>query len=339
MENYAPTLIRSKNYRKKSEFVNFETRLTETIRYQCRDATKEKISDKEVFQINNCYFFYMYDKNGRTTTFSLREITKEEYLARKNEFLNLHPSHRTEKKYGPWESDDGKTFFVGYYKNCPWKKSMPIEDCIFQNESILKTIYDAACIEIAMRKHNEEEIDKQTKNEYAKKCGALGKKYNVAYVNVLRIGPDPQKILAFKTSYLKAIDKVKTLPLSKLRDYHILIFRGGRARRKQGLTELEILYFDADVSLLELNELEEALKRPLDAYFKYSISEAIEKACTLEYAERLKLFEKLSASTRSEKREILETLGITTQAIDISCFPFSILRKNLAASIGVTIEI
>ena len=337
MENYA-SIHCSKNYKKKSEFVNFDTRLTETVRYQCRDASKEKISDKEVFQIDNNYFFYMYDKNGKTTTFSLREITKEEYLARKNEFLNLHPCHRTNKKYGLWESNDGKTFFVGYYKNCPWKKSMPMEDCIFIHESILKSIYDAAMIEIAMRKHCEEEIDKQAKNEYAKKCGALGQKYDVPYVNVLRIGPDPKKILEFKNSYLNAIEKVKYLTLSKCREYHILIFRSGRAKRKQGLTELEIIYFDADVNLLELNELEKALKKRLDEYLIDSISFAIENACDLEYMERVKLYEKLNTSSRAEKREILEDLGITTQAIDMSCFPFSMLRQKLANSIGVFIE-
>ena len=323
--------------KEKSEFINFDVMVDETIRHQCRSKDKSQISDKEIFRIDGCYFFYLYNKNGRITTFSLREISKDEFQARKLEYLNQHPNHNTTKKYGAWEKDD-KEFFVGYYKKCHWKKGMPIEDCVFTSESVLKTVYDAVYTEIAMRKLYNEEIDKNSRYEYAKKCGALGVKYNISYVNALRIGPDKDKLLAFKDSYLKAIETVKKMSLSALRHYHILIFRCGRTRRKRGLTELNINFFDADVNLLDLKELEEAISQPLEKYHQYCIQEAISTACELDFETRNKLYQELLSSNRSQKRTLLENLGITTDAIDLNRFPFSILRRKLAASIGIDNE-
>lgn len=323
--------------REKSPFISFELLLNEAVRYQCRSFDRTQISDQEIFSIDNCYFFYLYNRNGRITTFSLREISKAEYEARKAEFLPRHPNYYTTQQYGEWK-ENGKEFFVGHYKNCPWKKSMPIEDCIFTSESILKKILEDKYKEVAMQQYYSEEADKINRYEYAKKCGALANKLNIAFENAMRIGPNEDNLLEFKYSYNEAIKKIKDQKLSDIRKLHILIFRRGRTSRKNGLDMLGIKYFDADVNLLNLSELEEIITKHLETYLDYAIEEAVKNATDLEYSQREEIYEQISTSNRSQKREILQSLGVDTDAIDINRFPFSILRRKVGASIGIDFE-
>ena len=323
--------------REKSEFISFNLLLNESVRYQCRSFDRTQISDKEIFSIDNYYFFYLYNRNGKITTFSLREISKAEFETRKAEFLPRHPNYHTTQQYGEWK-EGNKEFFVGHYKNCPWEKAMPLEDCIFTSESILKKIYDDKCKEIAMQQYYSEEIDKNYRYEYARKCGALAKKHNIAFENAMRIGPNDDNLLEFKYSYNEAIKKLQNQSLSELRKLHILIFRRGRTSRKNGLDMLGIKYFDADVNLLNLSELEEKITKSLEAYLDYAIEEAVKNATELTYNEREDIYNLISISNRSQKREILQSLGIDTDAIDINRFPFSILRRKVGASIGIDFE-
>jgi hypothetical protein len=321
----------------RSQFICFNLLLNESVRYQCRSFDRTQISDKEIFSIDNYYFFYLYNRNGRITTFSLREISKAEYETRKAEFLPRHPNYYTTQQYGEWK-EGNKEFFVGLYKNCPWEKAMPLEDCIFTSESILKKIYDDKCKEIAMQQYYSEEIDKSYRYEYARKCGGLAKKHNIAFENAMRIGPNEDNLLEFKSSYFEAIKKIQNKSLSEVRKLHILIFRRGRTSRKNGLDLLGIKYFDADVNLLNLSELEEVITKSLKVYLDYAIEEAIKNATDLNFNEREEIYQLISTSNRTQKREILQSLGIDTNAIDISKFPFSILRRKVGASIGIDFE-
>ena len=54
-------MLMCSNYAKK--IINFDVKVDETVRYQCRNSDLSKVSDKEIFKIDKSYYFYLYNRN------------------------------------------------------------------------------------------------------------------------------------------------------------------------------------------------------------------------------------------------------------------------------------
>ncbi len=326
---------------KEKLFINFKIYIDETVRFSCRTIGNSNIAEKEIFRVGGYYFFYVFNRTERLNTYSLREISKDEFYDRKREFLGLRPNSKTVE----WVDKDNHSFSVkNYYNgnkktNCYWKRNVPAQDCLFVTENNpLKEIYDAVISEASMRKTQNEAFDREEKYEYARKCGGLGKKLDIAYVNVLRIGPEKGKLMKFKESYERAIKKAEEMPLSEARELHNNLFRRGRASRKAAMEALQIEYFDVDVNLLSLDELEKKLLQRLNAYMEESIRIAKTNLANADYATRQQIYEALMNSNRRQKKEALAQLGINVAAIDFSKYPLSEIKRALAATLGLETE-
>lgn len=320
-------MLMCSNYAKK--IINFDVKVDETVRYQCRNSDLSKVSDKEIFKIDKSYYFYLYNRNDKVATFSLREISEEEYRLRKEEFFRLRPNG----KYGTFQKG-GNEYFIGCYRGIHWKKSMPVSDCWLVSPSPLKEVLEAVVSEYEMREFIAKENEAFSRKEYAKKCAALGSKFNVSYVNVLRIGLKEEEIKAFKSSYLEAIEKVKTLPLTELYMLQISLFRNSRVRRRRAMSELGIQFFNANVMFMDLSELESVVNNRLSNYAEQSIQTAIDNALLLSYDERVEIVEALFTAKRSGKREILKRLGVEGDAIDFNVYPLAKIRHAIQSSVG-----
>lgn len=203
------------------------------------------------------------------------------------------------------DGTDGKNkFSVKNYYNGTWKRNVPAADCIFLSEdNPLKEIHDAVVSEASVRKAQTEAYDREEKYEYARKCGGLGRKLGIAYVNVMRLGPEKGKLMKFKESYERAIAKAKNMKLSELRGFYADLFRRGRASRKQAMDTLGIQYFEADVNLLVLTELEQAMSERLDAYVAESVKQAKNNAANADYPTRQRMYDDLMGQQpATEKR-------------------------------------
>ena len=315
-------------------FISFMIKIDETVRFSCRTASNSNIAEKEIFRVGSYYFFYVFNRTERLNTYSLREISKDEFYDRKQEFLNFRPNSSTSE----WV-DKSNTFSVKNYYNGYWKRNVPAQDCIFTTESNpLKEIYDAVISEASIRKAQNDAFDREEKYEYARKCGGLGRKLGIAYVNVLRIGPEKGKLMKFKESYERAIKATEKMSLEKVRELHNDLFRYGRASRKAAMDALQIEYFDVDVNLLALNELETTLLKRLDAYKEESFRIAKANLAQADYATRQKIYEALMNSNRRQKKEALAQLGINVAALDLSKYPLSEIKRALAATLGLETE-
>lgn len=322
------------NYSK--NFINFDTKVDETVRYQCRSEDLSMISDKEIFRIDNSFYFYLYNRNGKNSTYSLREITKSEYLHRKDEFFSLRPNGR----FGRFSKDGMNYFIACYTNNCYWKKNMPLKDCIFINPSPLKDVYDAVVTEIEMRDRQSKEREELSRQEYARICGRLSLELGVSFVNVMRIGVDREKLIIFKNSYEEAMKKIRFMSLPKLRELQLNLIRVGKNRfgrdkRKRALKDLGVEFFDADVVMMDFKELEELIDKPLEKYGSDSLELAIENAVNLPYDERKEIFDMFLNASRATKRAILQRLGVDVAAIDFSCYPISRIKHALQSSLGL----
>lgn len=212
-------------------------------------------------------------------------------------------------------------------------------DCIFLSEdNPLKEIHDAVVSEASVRKAQTEAYDREEKYEYARKCGGLGRKLGIAYVNVMRLGPEKGKLMKFKESYERAIAKAKNMKLSELRGFYADLFRRGRASRKQAMDTLGIQYFEADVNLLVLTELEQAMSERLDAYVAESVKQAKNNAANADYPTRQRMYDDLMGSSRRQKKDVLTELGVNVDAIDLNKYPLSEIKRALAATLGCEME-
>lgn len=318
------------NYVSKS-FINFDCKVDETVRYQCRNVDLTKVSDKEIFKIGQNYYYYLFNRNDKVSTFSLREITKEEYLLRKEEFFLCRPNG----KFGKFSRDENE-YFIGCYRNSLWKKTMPINDCLLFSPSPLKEIWDAVKAELEVRERISRENEANSRKEYAKLCGALGHRLNISYVNVLRIGTKEEELRAFRASYNAAIEKIRVLPLTELRRLQVSLFRhNSRARRMRAMTDLGIEFFNADVMLMDLSELENVVEKPLREYSEDSVKLAIENALDLSYDERLEIANEIMVANRTGKREILRKLGIEADAIDLNTYPLAKIKYRIQSSVAM----
>ncbi len=318
----------------KLNFICFKVKTDEVVRFQCRTTSNNNLADKDLISFNGFYFIYVFNRNEKTGTYSLRQIDKDEFIARKNEWLQYRP-----RKYSEEWTDGKNKFMVRNYYEATWRRDVPAADCIFfDSDSPLKDIYEAVMADVSRQKEQNEAYNQEEKYQYARKCGGLGKKLGINYVNVMRIGPEKGKLMKFKESYERAIREVKGMSLPQLRKMHTDLFRSGRAHRKQAMEKLGIQYFAADVNLLVLKELEDAMQKRLDDYILESVKRATSHAINCDYQTRKQMYDDLMSSSRKQKKEILSELGVNVDAIDVNKYPLSEIKRALAATLGSELE-
>lgn len=313
--------------------VNYAVPTTEAIRLECRNG--DNYAEKEIFRVgNNFFFFYIMNRNTDTKTVSLREINQEEYKARKAEIMATRPSEDMRN----WTEGDN-AYALKIFHNGIWKRILPSNQCIFITESSpLKSIYDETVSPEIKQREVEEAYDSMMKREYAQRCSFLSHQLGINFVNVLRLGHDQKKLMEFQRSYQQALDKVKTLPLRTLRQLHEKM-RSGRENRKSALDELKVMYFDADVNIMDFSELTAFIQDSLNAYAEESLKQAAANGAAMSYEQRKSVYERLCKNSRELKRQALSELGIDVEAIEFKRYPIYVLKQKLAATLGIDLEV
>ncbi len=316
-------------------YVSFVIGTTEAVRLECRSG--DNYAEKEIFCVDNrYYFFYIMNRNAdtKTKTVSLREIDKKEYLARKAEIMSACPDKSTRN----W-TDGTNAYALKIFRNGVWKRILPSNQCIFTSEtSPLKDICEAIVAQETMEREKEEALNSLAKKDYAQKCNSLSRMYGVSFVNVLRLGHDPEKLRCFHASYKQALAKVKVLPLRTLRRYYELL-RTGRVNCRSALDELGVRYFDADVNIMDLSELLSSIHDRLNAYAEESLQQAIATGVAKNFEQRKEVYDKLCQTNRQIKRQALAELGIDLEAIEFKRYPIHLLKQKLAASLGIDLHV
>lgn len=316
---------------KQKIYVNFVIRTDEAIRLECSNGANR--AEKELFIVDeNFYFFYVMNRNTETKTLSLREITKEEYQARKAEILNCRPKNGDKE----WEDGDNK-YALKIFRFGTWKRYISASECIFLTDNRVKDLADSVVEQVTLQRDQEMTLDKEAKAEHARKCGGLAHKLGISFVNALRIGPEKGKLTLFKESYQRALDKVQTVSLKEQRTLYNLL-NGGRKARKEALDMLDIQYFDADVNLMDFRELIENICNNLTTYTEESVKQAIRNAAEMSYNQRNSILEKLDSNSRELKREALSELGVDLEIIEFKRYPIPHICREIAATIGVSLD-
>lgn len=312
-------------------YVNFVIRTDEAIRLECSNGGNR--AEKELFIVDEkFYFFYAMNCSRETKTLSLREITKEEYEARKAEIFNCRPQNGVKE----WE-DNGNKYALKIFHFGTWKRNMPASECIFLTDNPVKDLADSVVMQVTMKRDAEITLDKEAKTEHARKCGGLAYKLGISFVNALRIGPEKGKLMQFKESYQRALIRIQAVSLREQRKLYNLL-EGGRKTRKEALDMLEIKYFDADVNLMDFTELIENIWHNLTAYSEESVRQAIRNAADMPFEQRQSILEKLGNNSRELKREALTELGVDLEIIEFKRYPISYICREIAATLGTSLE-
>lgn len=90
--------------------------------------------------------------------------------------------------------------------------------------------------------------------------------------------------------------------------------------------------------MLNLRELEEPMQKKLDNYIKNSVQIAVRHAALLDYDARKEMYNNITSTSRDRRRKALSELGIEVQVIDINRYPFTDLKRTLAATLGLEFE-
>lgn len=313
---------------KTKTFINFVIDTSEAVRLECQNGYNR--AEKELFIVDEeFYFFYAMNRNKRTQTISLREISKEEYYARKAELLNCRPANGAKE----WTNGNSRYALKFFYYGT-WKRSVPTDDCIFLSENKLKDLRDSVIAQLSLQQDEDLKLDREAKTEFARKCGYLSHKLDISFTNALRIGPDREKLREFKESYQQAI---LTAQASSLQEQNELLslLNGGRKTRIKALDSLGIKYFDADINLMDFSELQQTLKAPLIAYGEESVKQAIQTALAMDPEQQRSVLENLQQNSRALKRETLRTLGVNVELIEFKHYPIDQIRKELMTSLGI----
>lgn len=310
-------------------FVNFVVKTDEAIRVECRSGANTAV--KEIFCIRDKFhFFYVMNRSKDANTVSLREITAEEYAARKAELMSCRPDAATKE----WQ-ENGNAYAYKEFHFGTWKRNMPAEDCLFITEdNPIRELAESVIAAVAHRRETEETLDKVSKQEYAKKCGGFAHRLGISFVNVLRIGPEKGKLMSFKNSYQHALIKAQALTLKEQRRLYDML-NNGRKTRKEALEILGVQYFDADVNLLDLEELIHNLWSNLSIYSEESVKTAIRNGAEMDYDARKQVYDKLSHNSRELKRAGLAELGVEVEVIEFKRYPINRIRQTLASTLGI----
>ncbi len=313
-------------------YVNFVIKTDEAIRLECRNGSN--YAEKEIFCVDeNNFFFYVRNRNKDTQTVSLREIDREEYNTRKKELLNSRPNAETKE----WK-DEGNFYSLREFHFGTWRRNLPAQDCVFFTENKVKDLADSVVAQVTSQRQAEITIDKEVKTQYARKCGGLAHKLGISFVNALRIGPERNKLIQFKDSYQRALITAQAIPLKEQRQLYTLL-NGGRKTKKEAMDLLNIQYFDADVNLMDFEELIQNLWRNLSNYSEESVQRAIRNGANMEYDERLAIYQKLAQNSRELKKEALVELGVDLDVIEFKRYPLHIIRQKLAATLGIDLNL
>ncbi len=340
----------------KKIFISFNVKTDESLHFSCQkesrqiSATRQKTltnwkvsaqsyfkpdtAVKEIFRIDEYYFFYVFNRSNGKNTYSLREITEKEYKLRREEILQQRPSPETQK----WH-DKQCLYSVYHFYNKGWQRSIPVEDCIFiTKDNPLKDVCDAVTSEAQIRNKQENEQQKAEKLEYARKCGGLAHRLGIEFINVLQLKPEKGKLMQFKESYERAIQKCSKMSLAEQKQMYENLFLLGRASRKSAMNALKIDYFEADVNRLDLKELEQMLLAQLKRYEADSARQALQNAVNADYDTRARLYEALMKGNRATKRTALQELGVNVDAIIFKQYPLSEIKRALASTLGYEME-
>lgn len=318
------------NQKSKKIFINYQVRVEETVRYIYRANNSEQISEKEVFKVGNTYFLYTFQRNIKIFTYSLREITAEEFAVHKEDILSRRPSPELDN----WTKNGVNYQAINYY-NYKWRRTICAEDCLFQTpNSVMKKIHDKVVSEETRKREAATTLDKEARYDYARQCGDLCVKLGLEFVNVMRIGPYPEKLTQFKNAYAYALKKVKKMSSRQQREIYNLFFKGNRETREKALTILNIPCFGADVKRLDFKELQELLTSRLERYIEHSLNRAINRAVNRNYDERKRLYEDLQSEDVNIRKETLEELGVDMLSIHFKSYPISKIRDALGCSLG-----
>lgn len=315
--------------------VPFNIKVDELLKFKSQVSNNEAVACRDIFRSGKYYFLFTYNRSGSVRTNTLREITSDEYYAKKAEFLSFRP----EKGRFNW-SDGKNNYELKNFSNNTWYKDVRADDCIFLTETNpLKIQYDKVTSEASARRRKDEEDELEKKRLYAKTCGILSKKMGIAYQNVARIGPDAEKLRQFQESYQRALVAVRQMSLTQQHQiFNCLRKTNNREEKRSAIEALQIQCFDADVKLLNFQELEEIIAPKLEAYVKQSLKIAIDHCINLSYEQRCQLYERMETPSRDKKRSILTELGVEAGALDISDYPFYSLKIALASTIGIEQE-
>lgn len=319
----------------KNTLITFLVEVDEMLKLKSHALDNSAFLCKDVFRLGDSYYMFTYNRNHDVHTNTLREISKEEFFIRKAELL----SYRPQKHLWIW-TDETNSYELRSYAHINRKWQLRANDCLFITENNpLKTIYEQSLSSATEILEHSREKEMERKKQYAKLCGTLSIKMGIAYENVIRIGPNQSRLVQFKESVTQALMRIQKMNLSELRlHYSNLIGLNGRSGREQTAKDLGIKYFDADVKMLNLRELEEPMQKKLETYTTLSLKMAVHRSSRLDYEARKEMYLNIISASRELRKKALADLGIEVQAIDINRYPFYALKRNLATTIGYNFE-
>ncbi|MBO5285102.1 MAG: hypothetical protein J6B00_04410, partial [Alphaproteobacteria bacterium] len=253
---------------KNKTLITFLVKVDEMLKLKSHALDYSAFFCKDIFRIGAFYYMFTYNRNGDVHTNTLREITKEEFYIRKTEMLSYRP-----QKHLQFWSDETNSYELRGYAHIDRKWQIRANDCLFITENNpLKTIHGQLIDNATERLEQSKEKELQRKKQYAKLCGTLSLKMGIAYENVIRIGPNRGKLTQFKESMQQALIKIQSMPLTQLRQcYNNLAGLNGRSGKEQAAKDLGIKYYNTDIKMLNLRELEEPMQKKLDNYIKNSV--------------------------------------------------------------------
>ena len=109
------------------------------------------------------------------------------------------------------------------------------------------------------KKKAEAEAEAKSKKDYARRCGRIARRFNLPFVNVLRMGDSEEEAKKHQQSLKEAISIIRKMDASEKEDWeHELSC--GRARRQAALAHLEVYTGRGDVNHMDFSMLFEAFR-------------------------------------------------------------------------------
>ena len=327
---------------KEKDTIQFDIGATELLHYSCKGIEKNNITERDLFIVDNkWYYLYAYTRTEKVPSYSLREITSEEYQLRKKDIFRRCPNSNVTE----WQDSKGNCFSIKFYQppqeECMFSKNILTSACVFiTDDNPLKKIHDRLISDKILKEEQEAISDKEKRYSYSRECGGLSNRYGISFINVLRLGTNVNVLKKFKESYDLALKNAPLLSLEEQRFIYQSLFQDKtRASRVNALKKLKIDFSDADVRNMDFKELETILINNLNAYVEESEIAAIKTALELDYEKREEIYIKINLLSRSSKREGLAMLGVNVKAININFYPLMRIRQTLARSLGSDFEI
>ena len=94
-----------------------------------------------------------------------------------------------------------------------------------------------------------------SKREYAQIAGRLARKFNIPFINALRLGHNENALKKHAESLQKAKQTLKAMPRKERNKFYHEIFNCGRARKRSALSSLDVYIGSADVNYMDFSDL------------------------------------------------------------------------------------